>query len=478
MQASSAANALGAPVQRHSHLLPIAVASALLMEFIDSTALSTALPVLARSFDTGLLQIKLALTSYLVALAVFAPASGWVADRFGARRIFTVAMSLFLIGSILCALSRSIEALIAARIVQGLGGAMMTPVGRLIIVETAPPSKLVSAMAWFTTPALLGPIIGPPVAGFILEVASWQWIFLINLPIGLAGMAAVHQLVPRIVRDDPGPFDWAGFGLISIGILTLVVAAETIGMGGLPTWVQVVCLLGSAAAVALYWRYSRRATRPVLDLRLLRYATFRASITGGILMRLGLGAIPFLLPLLLQVGLGWSPSKAGVILIATGAGALASRAIVTGTIARFGFRTVLLATAVVAAVLTMLPAFFGRSTPVQVIVLVLFATGMARSLQFTSTNTIAYAEVPEAKISAAVTLSTVVQQISMSLGITVAALALAFGRDMTGMATSFPFAFVVVGSTSLLAAAAFVGLPVTAGEQLKPPRIGSPHTHL
>lgn len=325
-----------------SRWAPVAIASALFMEFIDSTALSTALPTLARGFHVDPVHLKLALTSYLLALAVAAPAGGWIADRFGAKRVFLSAMGVFLVGSMLCGLSRSLPELIAARLIQGTGGAMMVPVGRLIIVGSTPKARLVSAMAWFTTPALVGPLIGPPLAGFILGVADWPWIFFVNVPVGVLGMLAVLRLAPSLDRPHPGRFDTQGFLLAALAISALVIVAETAGMALLPLPVEVglgVLLVGSGG---LFLRHVRRTARPILDISLLRHQTYRASLIGGAMVRLGVGATPFLTPLLLQVALGWSPVKAAFVTIASGLGAMSARTVTRRIIARLGFRTVLL----------------------------------------------------------------------------------------------------------------------------------------
>jgi EmrB/QacA subfamily drug resistance transporter len=310
-----------------SRIAPMAIASALFMEFIDSTALSTALPTLAHGFHVDPVHLKLALTSYLLALAVVAPAGGWIADRFGAKRVFLMAMSVFLLGSIACGLSRSLSGLVAARVLQGCGGAMMVPVGRLIIVGSTPKANLVSAMAWFTTPALVGPLIGPPLAGFVLGVADWPWIFFINIPVGLVGMLAVSRFVPRLERPHPGRFDTLGFVLVAISISALVVLAETCGMGLLP--LPTLLCLGGILLVAggLFLRHVNRVAHPILDMRLLKHQTYRASLAGGTLVRLGVGATPFLTPLLLQVALGWSPVRAAFITIAGGFGAMCARTV-------------------------------------------------------------------------------------------------------------------------------------------------------
>lgn len=462
--------------------VPLVVASALLLEFIDSTALSTALPTLAVAFHSDSLHLKLALTSYLLALAVFAPASGWAADRFGARRIFMAAMAVFLGGSVLCAMSRSIGALVAARIVQGLGGAMMTPVGRLIVVETSRKSDLVTAMAWFTTPALIGPIIGPPVAGLVLSLASWPWIFLINLPVGLVAMAAVARLVPPIVRPDPGAFDWRGFALVGTGIVALVATAETAGLGLVPVWVEILGGVCAASLLLLYRKYARHSARPVLDLGLLRYQTYRTSLAGGTIIRLGLGAIPFLLPLLLQNGLGWSPPKAGLVMIAMGVGALAARSIVSPLIRRVGFKPVLIGTGLAAAALTAVPGLFRAATPLGLIATILAASGFVRAMQFTATNTIAFAEIPEARMSTASTLATVSQQVGMSLGVTAGAFALAIASSGPPGGGAFPVAFLIVAGISALAAPIYLALPRAAGSEISGRVAAAPveavHPHL
>lgn len=482
-EAPGPASALTTPAPASlSRLVPLAIASALLMEFIDSTALSTALPTLARAFATDPIHLKLALTSYLLALAIFAPASGWAADRFGARRVFTVAMAAFLGGSILCALSRTLEALVLGRIIQGMGGAMMTPVGRLIIVELSPKAKLVGAMLWFTTPALIGPIIGPPLAGMILSFGPWPWIFLINVPVGLAGMAAVNRLVPAFTRPDPGPFDWRGYGLVSVGIVALVVTAESVGLGLVSPPVQMFGAVIAVSALMLYRKYSHVHARPVLDVTLLRYATFRSSLLGSLLIRLGLGATPFLLPLLLQTGLGWTPALAGAVMIASGVGALMSLTAVNSLIKHYGFKRILIGSGVGAAVLTAAPGLFDSSTPIVVIVMILTATGFMRSMQFTSTNLIIYAEVPEEKVSAASTFATVVQQVGMSLGVTTGALMLELVRPSSGglAPESFLLPFLVVGGISLLAAPIYLRLPSTAGSEISGAgqAAAAPHPHL
>lgn len=451
-----------------SRLAPLAVASALFMEFVDSTSLSTALPTLARAFHSDPVHLKLALTSYLLALAVFAPASGWVADRFGAKRVFLIAMTVFLIGSALCGLSSSLSQLIACRILQGAGGAMMTPVGRLIVVGTAPRERLVQAMAWFTTPALIGPLLGPPISGLILGVASWRWIFFVNLPIGLLGMAAVVAFAPRLVAERPGRFDTLGFTLTALGITALVVLAETFGVSLTPLWVQAALAVTAAASLGLYVRRALAIPKPILNLRLLAAPSYRASLLGGSLVRLGLGATPFLMPLLLQVGLGWSPVKAGLVTISTAAGAMACKPASAPLLRRFGFRTVLLWTVAGTAVLTAVPAIYRSWTPVWFMVATLLIGGFVRSMQFTSANTIAYADVDKTQVSQASTLATVTQQIGMSFGVSFGALLLHLARGSQPALTPdrFLLPFAAVGAVTLLAAPVYWRLSPKAGANI------------
>lgn len=451
-----------------SKLAPLAVATATLMEFVDSTALSTALPSLARAFGSDPVHLKLALTSYLLALAVFAPASGWAADRFGARRIFVSAMGVFLVGSALCGISQTLGQLVAARIVQGAGGAMMTPVGRAIVVGSAPRARLVSAMAWFTMPALIGPLIGPPIAGLILSVADWRWIFYVNLPIGIAGIAAVLAFAPRLPPENAGRFDTLGFTLTAVGVTSLVVAAESVGVGLVPWPVEVALAVGAVVSLVIYVRHARRIAKPILQLSLLSRPSFRASILGGSLVRLGLGATPFLTPLLLQVALGWTPAKAGIVTIATAAGVLACKPFAATVLTRFGFRRVLIATLFGAAVFTAVPALYGATTPIWFMVVTLFMGGLVRSMQFTSTNSMAYADVAKDEVSRASTLATVAQQIAMSLGVSFGGLLLHWTRTTDGSLTPdrFVIPFVVVGATTLLALPVYLRLSAGTGASI------------
>jgi EmrB/QacA subfamily drug resistance transporter len=462
-----------APSAWGARMAIIAVASALFMQSIDSTALSTALPTLSRAFDTNPIHLKLCLTAYIMALAVFVPASGWAADRFGARRVFMSAMVVFLLGSVLCALSRSLGELVAARILQGAGGAMMTPVGRIIVVGSHPRERLVQAMIWLTTPAMLGPVLGPPLSGFILSVATWPWIFYINVPVGLLGMAAVLKFVPRKRQPHPGRFDGRGFLLAAASISAMMIGAESVGVGLLPLWAQIAAWIVAAASGWAYLRHARTRERPVLDLKLLRVRTLRVNQTGGSLLRMTLGATPFLLPLLLQSGLGWSPLKAGLVTMSGAVGSLSARFGAQSLLRRFGFRTMLIATSLMGGLVIMAPGFFRASTPMVVIVGLLALAGFLRSNHLTSAGTLAFADIPDRQVSQASSLTSVAQQMAQAFGITVAGLMLHVSQQVTsphGVAAlspdNFILPFAVIGLAAMLATLAYLPLPPTAGASL------------
>jgi EmrB/QacA subfamily drug resistance transporter len=450
----------------------IAVASALFMQSIDSTALSTALPTLARAFATNPIHLKLCLTAYIMALAVFVPASAWMADRFGARRVFMGAMMVFLVGSVLCALSHSLLELVGARILQGAGGAMMTPVGRIIVVGSHPREQLVKAMIWLTTPAMLGPIVGPPLSGLILSVADWPWIFYINLPVGVLGMAAVLRFVPAIRQPHPGRFDSLGFALAATAISAAMIGAESLGVAIFPAWVEIAAWIVAAAAGAAYIAYARRKEKPVLDLRLLKITTYRVNQTGGSLIRMTLGAMPFLLPLLLQSGLGWTPLQAGALTMASAFGSISARVGAQTVLRKFGFKATLIVTAVTCGVAVGATGWFRASTPVAVMAMVLALGGFLRSNHLTLVATLAFADIPDRQVSQASSFTAVVQQMSQALGITLAGLILhlaqvASGPEVAPLAPqNFVLPFAAVGLCGMLAAVTYLPLPKSAGSNL------------
>jgi EmrB/QacA subfamily drug resistance transporter len=449
---------------------PLIVAVSLFMENMDSTVISTSLPAIARDIGTSPLALKLAITSYLLSLAIFIPASGWTADRFGARNVFRLAIGVFVLGSIGCALSHSIEQFVVARIFQGIGGAMMTPVGRLIVVRSIDKEALLNAMSLLTIPALIGPICGPPLGGFITTYASWHWIFIINVPIGLLGIALATRFIPDVRTEYPYPFDLIGFILSGLGIGGLAFGLSVLGLEFLPDW-AVAVLLGVGAVCSLaYVFYARRAAAPILDLKLLDMPTFRASIFGGFMFRLGIGAMPFLLPLLLQLGFHLSPFQSGLITFTGAVGSMFMKAAAVSVLKRLGYRNVLLYNSFISAAFLAACATFVPGIPFAVMIAVLLVGGFFRSLQFTSINTLAYAEVEPPLMSRATSMVAAAQQLSLSSGVAVGALVVEFmlrlQHGATISAAEFPPAFLVVAALTATAALVFVRLSPDAGAQL------------
>jgi EmrB/QacA subfamily drug resistance transporter len=451
-------------------LVPLIVACALFMENLDATVISTALPAIAQDLHQSPIQLKLALTCYLLTLAVFIPASGWFADRFGTRIVFRMAILVFALGSALCGFANSIQSLVAARALQGVGGAMMVPVGRLVILRTIPRSEFVDALAWLTIPALVGPVLGPPVGGFITTYFSWRWIFWINLPVAALGMILATLYVPNVKGERLSPFDYIGFVLSGIGLAALVAGSAAADVNGTPKWLVVGLFATGAGSVILYVFHARRTEAPILDLRLLRYSTFRAGIVGGSLFRIGIGALPLLLPLLFQLGFGMTPLSSGLLTFVAAIGAMGMKTAAGAILKRFGFRKVLALNSIISGALIAAPVFFTPVTPIWIMMSVLFIGGFFRSLQFTCINAISVAEVDQPEMSQATSLTSVFQQLALSIGVTVGAsilqLSLAIRHSETLVAGDFPLAFLVVGAISLSSFVSFVRLPRDAGEEV------------
>jgi EmrB/QacA subfamily drug resistance transporter len=451
-------------------LIPLIVAAALFMENMDSTVIATSLPAIAADIGTSPLTLKLAITSYLLSLAVFIPASGWTADRFGARLVFSLAIVVFMIGSIGCALSQSVTHFVIARTIQGIGGAMMTPVGRLVLLRSIDKSALVAAMAWVTVPALVGPVIGPPLGGFITTYFSWHWIFLINIPIGLVGIYLALRYIDPIRSENPERFDLKGLVLAGVGLGGLAFGLSVAGLNLLP-WTVVAALIGvGAISMLLYLRHARETASPVLDFSLLRLPTLRASLVGGFLFRLGIGALPFLLPLLMQIGFKLSPFQSGLVTFSSAVGAMGMKTLAARIIRTFGFRSVMTVNALVSAVFLAACGLFTVTTPLLLIFIILVVGGFFRSLQFTAINTVAYAEVEPAQMSRATTLVSVNQQLAISAGVAVGAFSVEttmLARHMTELsADDFKPAFVVVAILAALSSWFFWQMPDDAGHEI------------
>lgn len=423
------------------------------MENMDSTVIATSLPVIARDLNESPVALKLALTSYLLSLAVFIPISGWMADRFGARTVFRSAICVFMGGSILCALSDSLAGFVAARFVQGMGGAMMVPVGRLVVLRSTSKDELVQALAWLTMPALVGPVIGPPLGGFISTWFHWRWIFFINIPISILGLVLAGRYIENLKEDGVPPLDLAGFLLSACGLCALMLGLATAGRHLVSLPVSLLAIGAGGALLAVYLRQADTKPHPVLQLDLLRIPSFRAGVLGGFFFRIGIGATPFLLPLFLQLGFGLNAFESGMLTCASAIGALFMKTLAARILKRFGFRRVLICNAVCAAASLALIAAFSARTPHLLITLALLLGGCSRSLQFTSLNALSYADIDKPMMSRATSLASVVQQLAAGTGVTVGAFALQGSTWWRGhadvMAADFRSAFICVALVSV-----------------------------
>ena len=443
-------------------LLPWLVAVAFFMESLDTTILNTAVPAIAAALQVAPLSMKAVMSSYTLSVAVFVPISGWLADRYGTRWVFSMAIAVFTFGSMLCGISSDIHMLVACRVLQGLGGAMMVPVGRLTMVRTFPRSELVRAMSFVAIPSLIGPMLGPVVGGFIVHYLNWRAIFFVNLPIGLIGLYLVYRHLPdyRVERSDP--LDWVGLVLFSSGVALLSYVLEVFGehtLGGR----EILGLLGiSLALLAGYGRHAATTKRPLLQLALFRIRTFRVSVSGSFVTRLGAaGGVPFLLPLLYQVGLSYTPVQAALLIVPQPLAAMSLKMTVPHILEYFGYRRVLLWNTVFMGVLITLFATIGPDTPVWLILLQAFLFGFCSSLQYSSMNTLVYADVKDSDASMASTMSSTMQQMSLSFGVAVASLAAAlFIPDHASSAPSqmihgIHLAFIALGSLTIFSALVF-----------------------
>ncbi|WP_316412977.1 MFS transporter [Mesoterricola silvestris] len=449
----------------------IIIACALFMEQLDSTVLATALPTMARSFGVSPLHMSAALTAYLLGLAIFIPASGYFADRFGARRIFRLAILVFTAGSVLCGQCGSLLFLVGARFLQGMGGAMMVPVGRLVLLRTVARKDMVSAMSWFTVPALLGPVVGPPMGGFLVTYLSWRWIFYINVPIGILGIWLATLYIEDIKEEDPGRFDLPGFVLSCTSLSCLMYGLEMGSRGGgisLGTTLLVIGI-GLAAGVA-YLLHARGASHPILDFSMMRIPTFGISVIGGSLTRITAGALPFLLPMMMQLGFGMSAARSGLITFSTAAGSFLMKIAAPPILRRFGFRNALMWNSLISSAFLAACALFRPGWPVVLIYGVLLLGGFFQSLQFTALNTVAYADISQHRMSSATSFYSTFQQLMLSMGICVSSAILALAMALSGHASprlsDFSAAFLAVTAISFVASPVSARLPRDAGRAM------------
>jgi EmrB/QacA subfamily drug resistance transporter len=436
-------------------VVPFVVAGAFFMDGLDSSIISTSLPQMANSFSVSPPQMSAAITSYLVSLAVFIPVSGWIADRFGARTVFCAAIAMFTFGSVLCGLSESLTTLVLSRIAQGFGGAMMTPVGRLILTRTFPKDQLMKAMGYYMLPGMIGPTMGPLVGGFITTNFSWHWNFFINAPIGLIGIGVALRFIPEVRMPRPYAFDIPGFFIVALGMGTAQYAIENLGRHTLDDRIEAALIALAAAILAFYWLYARRRANPVLDLKMFDGRTFSIAVLAGSVIRAGIATVPFLLPLLLQVGFGLNPLQSGAITFLNTAGAMSMRAWVRHLVKRFGFRAVFVSGVFIVSGLMGGMALFDASTPYVVIAVYLFVFGVLRSAQMIGMSALAYSDIADENLSKATSIFALAQRLSQSLGVGISAslLSLVAGSDPISVG-DFKIVFIAI---ALLMASSAIG---------------------
>ncbi|WP_039030869.1 MFS transporter [Leclercia adecarboxylata] len=433
------------------------VAGAFFMEFLDGTVIATALPDMAKSFGVQAVDLNIGISAYLITLAVLIPASGWIADRFGARKVFTLALAIFTLASVLCGLATIVDQFVAMRVLQGMGGALMVPVGRLAVLRTTPKHLLITAIATLTWPALVAPIIGPPLGGFITSYANWRWIFFINVPLGLIAIVLALRIIPDIYEETRRPFDTPGFIATSVAMVSLVYAMEMMGAEQVNTTVTLALLAIGMVTMIYALRHFRRAEWPMIRLDALQVPTFRVTMFGGSLFRASISAVPFLLPLLFQVGFGMDAFHSGLLVLAVFVGNLTIKPATTPLLRGLGFKKLLLINGALNVLALLACAFLTPQTPVWVIMLILYLGGVFRSIQFTAISTLAFADVPSPQMSYANTLFSTATQLAVGLGITLGAIGIRIGElfsELLGMESlpgiSFRLAFVAIALVCLL----------------------------
>jgi EmrB/QacA subfamily drug resistance transporter len=468
------------PVGTSKQLLPWLVAVAFFMESLDTTILNTAVPTIAEALRVAPLSMKSVLASYTLSLAVFIPISGWMADRFGTRKVFAGAIGLFTLGSLLCGLSNNIHVLVACRILQGCGGAMMVPVGRLTMVRTFAKSELIRAMSFVAIPGLIGPMLGPIAGGLIVGYFHWRVIFFVNVPIGLLGLIMVYLHLPDYRQDNNHPLDAIGLILFGSGIALLSYVLEVFGEHTLSTREILGLLAISLALLAGYGVHATKATYPLLRLALFRIRTFRAAVSGSFLTRLGIGGIPFLFPLLYQVGFGFTPIQSGLLMMPQAIAAMSLKMTMPTILKRFGYRGVLISNTVIIGTMILFFATIGVHTPVWLIVLQVFSYGFFTSLQYTSMNTLVYADVTDEESSSASSIASTMQQMSISFGVATASLVTAifipdrFHSNAAEIIHGIHRAFFVLGGMTILSTIVFGGLKRGDGDSVSQQKVAHP----
>jgi EmrB/QacA subfamily drug resistance transporter len=446
-------------------LTPLILAVALFMENMDSTVIATSLAAIAHDIGTEPIALKLALTTYMVALAIFIPISSWMADKFGAKNVFRWAIVVFILGSVACAVSNSLLTFVLSRFLQGMGGAMMTPVARLVLVRVTPRNQLVDAMAWLSIPGLVGPILGPPIGGFITTFASWHWIFLINVPIGLAGVLMVNKYLPDWHRNEPRKLDFTGFLLAGVCFAGFVFGISVLTLPALPAAFGYGSMALGIVAGVVYWFHFRRTEFPILDLRLFKQPLFRLTMIGGTVFRLGTGAMPFLFPLMLQLAFGLSPFESGMVTFASAVGAFAMKFVAERIIARIGFRSSLIMACTITAAGVLAMGIYSPGTPSPLMMGFLVITGFFQSLFWTTTNAFIFADIEDKNAGQANVMSQVSVQLSLAFGVALGGGALEGFRLIHGgepLLQDFHWAFWLMATITLVSALIFTRVPRTA----------------
>jgi EmrB/QacA subfamily drug resistance transporter len=453
-----------------SRTTPLILATAVFMESMDANVIATSLAAIARDIGTDPISLKLALTSYLVALAIFIPISAWMADRFGALTVFRSAMLVFMTGSLCCAFSGSLEQFVGARFIQGMGAAMMSPVARLVLIRTTPRHDLVNAMAWLTVPAVIGPIAGPPFGGFLTTYFSWHWIFIINIPVGILGMLLVGRVLPGKARNKPRQIDGKGFVLAGLAFALFAFGCSVISLPALPPSFGIVSLTIGLILAALYTRHALSSEYPLLDLRILRFPIFRTSVVAGTFYRLGQGAIPFLFPLMLQLCFGMTPFESGLVSFGGAIGAFVAKFVTTAIIQRFGFKGPLVSATGISTLGILVFAFYDINTSIALIVAILVFTGFWQSVFWTSANAFTFADIEDKDAGQANVISQVWGQLMFAMGVALGGGTLELTHRLRGSAdlelADFHTAFIVVAAISAISIVLFMRMPKDAGHQL------------
>lgn len=457
---------------RKATSVALLVAGAFFMENLDGTVIATALPQMALSFGAHPIDLNLGMTVYMLTLAVFIPVSGWMADRLGARTVFSSAIGLFTVASMICGISNTLTQFTAARVLQGIGGAMMVPVGRLVVLRITEKKDLMRSMSFITWPGLMAPVLGPPLGGFITTYSTWRWIFYLNVPLGIVGTVLALSWTDNEREDTERTFDWLGFALAGSACVAFMYGLELMGQQT-SQWRTVWALLAySLLAGTLATVHMRRTEHPLLDLSCLRERTFAVSIWGGSLFRVGIMASPFLLPLMFQVTFGMNAFQSGLLVLTMFAGNFAMKSVTTPVLRRWGFRSVILVNGIISALLLLACGLLSPGTPKWAMVAVLFLHGLSRSMQFTALNTLAFVDIPKALMSSATSFAAVVQQMGMGLGVAVGAVALRSAAWLRGERAGtltlmdFQIAFWMVAALGLLAVTDCFALPRDAGAEV------------